>query len=383
MTYEIQGYCDERFNAVREVFKKNFEEGLEVGASYAIVLHGNLVVDLWGGFTDAKRTKLWTENTIVNVFSTSKIITALCIHLLVDRGLVDLDSAVMEYWPEFGQSRKENVLVRHVLSHTAGLPGFTEKVTIKDMYDWERVINLLEIQKPWWKPGSRLGYHSLTYGYLLGEIVRRVTGKTLGTFFRDEIAYPFSIDFHFGLSEEQDSRVAEVVSPDKAPTKFQILLAKLLLRKTMKIATNPPVKEEEVNTRAWRAVEIPAANGHGNARSIARIGSILASGGVLDDKRIISRVTVENAIEEQKSGRDPYAFYLPMKWGLGVSLENDKFLLGSRSFYWSGMGGSICVMDLEKNVSMAYAMNKMVDIGRDEIRSERLVQTSWDVLSSL
>ncbi|MFW9952692.1 MAG: serine hydrolase domain-containing protein, partial [Candidatus Thorarchaeota archaeon] len=196
--FEIHGYCDDRFLPVKEAFKQNFELGLEVGASFAVTLNGQLVVDLWGGYKDKAKLQPWEENTIVNVFSTTKIMTALCIHMLVDRGLINVDDPVAKYWPEFAQNGKELIPIKLILSHSAGLPGFDKKISEDTLYDWDRIIRLIASQKPWWKPGSKIGYHSMTFGYILGEIVRRVIGKSIGTFFREEIAEPLHIDFHIG-----------------------------------------------------------------------------------------------------------------------------------------------------------------------------------------
>ncbi|MHA1487198.1 MAG: serine hydrolase domain-containing protein, partial [Promethearchaeota archaeon] len=337
---KIDGYCDERFISVKHAFEKNFELGLEVGASFAVSLNGKLVVDIWGGFSDSAKTKPWEKDTIVNVFSTTKVMTALCIHLLVDRGLIDVEAPVAKYWPEFAQATKENILVKHLMSHSAGLPGFDEKVPIEALYDWDRIVGLLASQKPWWKTGTKIGYHMITFGYLLGELVRRVTGKSLGEFFRDEIAVPLNIDFHIGLSENFDSRTSEIIPPEEIFAKWLIFLAKLFLKKAVKVLFNPNLVNADFNSREWRSAEIPSSNGHGNARSIANIGSILACGGMYDNKKILSMSPVEKAIEPQISGRDKILLYSPAKFGLGFGLLNDDLLFGPRSFYWSGAGGS-------------------------------------------
>lgn len=375
---KINGYCEERFQSVKEAFSKNFEEGLEVGSSFAVSLDGKLVIDLWGGYADAECKKPWKENTIVNVFSTTKVMTALCIHILVDRGLIDIDAPVAKYWPEFAQAGKENILVRNVLSHSAGLPGFDEKITMDVLYDWDRIINILEAQKPWWKPGTRIGYHSITFGYLLGELVRRVSGKTLGTFFRDEIAIPLNIDFHVGLSKENDPRVAEMIAPERFLSKLQLLLFKLFCRKGMKVMFNPNIEIKNVNERAWRGAEIPSSNGHGNARSIAQVGAILACGGEVDNNRLLSLSAIEKALKEEINGRDMIVFYKKQSFGLGFGLLNDRILLGPHGFYWSGFGGSLCVMDIEKKVSMGYAMNNLIVL--NDPRAERLIQAVWNVI---
>ena len=377
---KIDGYCDERFVSVKHAFEKNFELGLEVGASFAVSLNGKLVVDIWGGFSDSAKTNPWEKDTIVNVFSTTKVMTALCIHLLVDRGLIDVEAPVAKYWPEFAQASKENILVKHLMSHSAGLPGFDEKIPVEALYDWDRIIGLLASQKPWWKPGTKIGYHMITFGYLLGELVRKVTGKSLGEFFRDEIAVPLNIDFHIGLPESFDSRTSEIIPPDEVFAKWLIVLAKLFLKTAVKVLYNPNLENVDFNSREWRSAEIPSSNGHGNARSIANIGSILACGGMYDKKKILSMSTVEKAIEPQISGRDKILLYSPAKFGLGLGLLNDDLLLGPRSFYWSGAGGSICVMDLEKKLSIGYAMNKMYMKGEDP-RTGKLVKAVWDVIN--
>jgi len=377
---KIEGYCDERFISVKHAFEKNFELGLEVGASFAVSLNGELVVDIWGGFSDSAKTKPWEKDTIVNVFSTTKVITALCIHMLVDKGLIDVEDPVSKYWPEFAQASKENVLVKHLLSHSAGLPGFDEKIPGEALYDWDRITNLLASQKPLWKSGTKIGYHMITFGHLLGELVRRVTGKSLGNFFRENIANPLNIDFHIGLSESYDARIADIIPPEEVFARWQVFLIKLLFRKTVKVFFNPNLEEVDFNSRDWRSAEIPASNGHGNARSIAKVGSILACGGMFDNKKIISRSTVEKAIEPQISGRDRIMIYSPQKFSLGFGLLDDRFYLGPRSFGWGGAGGSLCVMDLEKKLSMGYAMNKMHMKGEDP-RTGPIFKAVWDVVN--
>ncbi|MFX0058091.1 MAG: serine hydrolase domain-containing protein [Candidatus Heimdallarchaeota archaeon] len=377
---EIYGYCDDRFKIVKDIFAKNFKLGLEIGASFAVILNGKLVIDLWAGFADATQTRFWEKDTIVNVFSTTKVMTALCIHILVDKGLIDLDAPVANYWPEFAQAGKQELPVRYLLSHTAGLPGFDKEITVDVLYDWNQTVDLLAAQKPWWKPGSRIGYHSITFGYLLGELVRRVTGKTIGTFFRENIAQPLNIDFHIGLSEKDQERVAEIIPPDDSISKLKMFLFKLLFKTTFKVMFNPILLNKDFNSPLWRAAEIPASNGLGNARSIAKVGAILACGGKFNNQQILSLPTIENAIEEQIHGRDIVIFRQPKAWGLGFGLSHDIYLQGPRSFYWSGLGGSYCIMDLEKKLSIGYAMNKMRLF--DEPRGESLAQAVWDVINS-
>ncbi len=209
----IDGHCAPRFAAVRDAFAANFEAGREIGASLAATVDGEFVVDLWGGHADAAKTRRWERDTIINVFSTTKAMTALCIHMLVDRGQLDVDAPVARYWPEFARAGKERITTRQVLSHSSGLAGIRQPLGTEALYDWTRMTAALAAESPWWEPGTASGYHALTYGYVLGELVQRITGRTLGAFFRDEVAAPLGADFHIGLPASEDARVAELVSP--------------------------------------------------------------------------------------------------------------------------------------------------------------------------
>ena len=283
---EIEGFCEEQFKSVKEAFQSNFDDNLEVGASFAVTLNGKHVVDLWGGYANAAKTKRWKKNTIVNVYSTTKVMTAICIHMLVDRGLLDLDAPIAKYWPEFAQAGKENLPVRYLLSHTSGLAGWDKIIRAKKLYDWDLMVNLLAAQKPWWEPGTRSGYHTTTFGYLLGELIRRVTKKTAGTFFREEIANPLGADFYIGLPEEHDIRVADLIPPPPVDlSTFGEIDPKSV---AMRSLTNPIIDVKITKTREWRNAEIPADNGHGNARSVSRITAALACGGELDGVHILS-----------------------------------------------------------------------------------------------
>jgi len=378
--FRIDGHVDPRFQQVADAFRENFIAGCETGASLAVIHAGKTVVDLWGGFSDVAHTRTWERNTLVNIFSTTKMVTALCILLLADRGLIDLDAPLAKYWPEFTSHGKDKIIIRQVLSHTAGLPGFTPRVSFDDLYNWEKIIKLLEAEKPWWKPGTKLGYHTLTYGYLLGEVVRRVTGMTLGLFLHEEITAPLGIDFFIGLPEAEEWRVAEIVPARQGFTPLQLALARFLFPTAMKIAVNPVLDSKDFNTHTCHAAEIPAGNGIGNARSVAQLGSILASGGSYNDRQILSRSMVEQALQEQIRGKDAIAFRRPSAWGLGLLLLNKDLLHGPRSFYATGLGGSVCVMDLERDVTLAYVMNKMAELSEGDSRSIPLVRKLWECL---
>jgi len=365
MNIEVQGYCDEKFAAVKEAFRKNFEANLEVGASFAATVDGKFVVDIWGGYADAAMTRPWEKDTIVNVFSTTKVMTAICAHMLIDRGQLDVDAPVAKYWPEFAQAGKEKIPVRYLLSHQSGVAVFDEPIPVEALYDWERIIKMLEKQKPEWEPGKHCGYHALTFGYLIGEVVRRITGKTLGTFFREEVAAPLNADFHIGVPEEHDYRVGEMITPPVLkpgePGYVEIDPDSLI----GKYMTNPPVTDYNKG-KAWRAAEIPAANGHGNARSMARVGAAMACGGELDGVRLMGLPTIEKAIEEQCYDTD-LVTNMPVRYGLGFGLVSKDVPIGPnpRTFYWGGAGGSLMVVDLDARLSWSYVMNKMVMVPGD------------------
>jgi CubicO group peptidase (beta-lactamase class C family) len=361
MTLAIHGTCDPRFAAVRDAFAANFEAGKEVGASFAATVDGKFVVDLWAGHADAAGTRPWEHDTIVNVFSTTKAMTALCAHLLVERGLLDLDAPVARYWPEFAQAGKDTLPVRYLLSHTAGLAAIRRPLPAAAFCDWGLMVEALAAETPWWEPGSANGYHALTFGYLVGEVVRRISGTTLGTFFRDEISRPLGADFHIGLPATEQARVADMVPPTAAETAAAGAAAAVdpesLLGKAMR---NPPLTPDVANTRAWRSAEIPAANGHGNARSVARAMAALACGGTLDGVRLLGATTLARAIEEQCYRKD-LVLGFPIRWGLGFMLASPDLPLGPnpRIFGHGGWGGSLGVADLDAHLSWAYVMNKM------------------------
>lgn len=376
---EINGLCDEQFKAVKEAFALNFDEGLEVGASFAATLNGKFILDMWAGYADAAQTKPWEQNTIVNVYSTTKVMTAICTLMLVDRGLLDLDTPVAKYWPEFAQNGKEKIPVRFLLSHTSGLSGWEKKITVEDLYDWDKVVNLLAAQKPWWEPGTKSGYHSSTFGNLLGELILRITGKTIGTFFKEEVAEPLKADFHIGLPEEYDYRVGDLIPPPSMDVSQNGEFDPNSI--ALKTFINPLMNPEQTKTRAWRAAELPADNGHCNARSVARITSAIACGGTVDGVHLLSIDTIEKALEEQSYGKD-LVLMVPIRFGLGFGLQNKERPIGpnQRILYWGGWGGSVSIMDLDARLSIAYVMNKMVTTTTGDPRSSRLVEALYEAL---
>ena len=381
MNVEVQGYCDEKFAAVKEAFRKNFEADLEVGASFAATIDGKFVVDIWGGYADAAQTRSWEKDTIVNVYSTTKVMTAICAHILIDRGQLDVDAPVARYWPEFAQAGKEKIPVRYLLSHQSGVAGIDEPIPVEAFYDWDRMVKLLEKQKPMWEPGKHCGYHAITFGYLIGEVVRRITGKTLGTFFREEVAVPLNADFHIGVPEEHDSRVGELIPPpilqpgepgyvEMDPNSVQ-----------GRVMMNPGAPAEASRERAWRGAEIPAANGHGNAHSIARVGAAMACGGERDGVRLMGMQTIEKAIEEQCYDTD-LVMSIPVRYALGFGLNSQEMPISPnpRTFAWGGWGGSKMIMDLDARLSWGYAMNKMA-AGLEDMRGAVLTDALYASLA--
>jgi CubicO group peptidase (beta-lactamase class C family) len=350
---QVQGHCEDRFSGVAEVLEHNLESGADVGASVAVFVDGQPVVDIWGGFRDEDHAAPWESDTITNVWSTTKTMTALCALLLADRGELDVNAPVARYWPEFKAAGKEAVEVRHLLGHTAGLAGWQEPITVEDLYDWERATSLLAAQEPWWEPGTASGYHAVTQGYLVGEVVRRITGVSLGTFFAVELAGPLGADFHIGLDPAEDGRVTSVIPPvlpDMSGLDAQSIAVRTL--------RNPPLDGSEPQQSAWRRAEIPAANGHGNARSVALVQSVLACGGELHGTRFLSEKGCQAVFAEQANGVD-LVLGAPLRLGLGYGLSSEMMPVGPRTCYWGGWGGSVIVVDLEHRLTVSYVMNKM------------------------
>jgi CubicO group peptidase (beta-lactamase class C family) len=373
---EIHGECDPRFEAVRTTFAANFEQGQECGASVAVTLDGEMVVDLWAGDAD-ENGRPWERDTIVNVWSTTKTMAATCLLILADRGEVDLDEPVATYWPEFAAKGKEVVTIAHVLGHTAGLPGWDPSITPEVLYDWDRSTAVLADQAPWWEPGTKSGYHAVTQGHLLGEIVRRVTGRTIGTFFREEVAEPLGADFHIGLPESEEPRVGRMIPPDIDIGALGSNTASVAVR----ALTSCPLTGAEPNTRGWRAAEIPAAGGTGNARAVARIHSALANGGSVDGVKLLSTAGVERIFTEQCHDVDQ-VLGMKVRFGTGFGLMNETVPLSPnpRSCFWGGWGGSLAVIDLDARMSVAYVMNRMASGLVGDLRGGMLVVAAYQSL---
>ncbi|MEU0945790.1 serine hydrolase domain-containing protein [Streptomyces canus] len=364
---DIQGTYDDLFSAVPTKLAALLDEG-DVGGSVAVFVDGEPVVDVWGGFADAGRTAPWERDTITNVFSTTKTMTALCALILADRGDLDLDAPVARYWPEFAAAGKDKVLVRHLLSHTAGLPHWEGPV--EELYDWSAATARLAAQPLLWEPGTAAGYHSLTQGFLVGEVVRRITGCTIGAFLAEDVTGPLGADFHIGLAAEHDHRVARTLPPPGLDEDYTAGAP----GPDATPAAGTAMRVRDANSVAWRRSQIPAASGFGNARSVALVQSALACGGTVGGVRLLSAAGAERAREEQFSGEDR-VIGMTQRYGLG-------FGLFGTSFGWGGWGGSLVVIDPEARMVVAYATDQMREPAEDT-RGMDLVMSAYDGIQGL
>jgi CubicO group peptidase (beta-lactamase class C family) len=355
---DIQGTCDSRFAAVRDVFAGNFADLGEVGAGVAVTLDGRLVVDLWGGHADAARTRPWRPDTVVNVYSSTKGITSTAAAILAGRGQLDYDAPVTRYWPEFGPAGKDGVLVRHLFTHRVGLPYLADVSTLSVVFDWAAAVRVLEAQPPLWTPGAQSGYHAFTFGWLTGEVIRRITGMSVGAFVRAEIAGPLGVDFSIGTPATEAHRIAEVLvatrSADQPRPGADVLPKYALDLHEQAIAS--------VNTPQFRLAELPAANGHSNARSLARIYGVLANEGRDGDKQLVDAAAVAQLSVEASSGYD-VVLARDVRRSLGFNLAMPGGLTGygpnPRTFGHGGAGGSLGFADPDARIGFGYAMNRM------------------------
>ncbi|MFD5160688.1 serine hydrolase domain-containing protein [Streptomyces hawaiiensis] len=382
---QAHGHCDARFTAVRRAFEENFGERGELGAAVAVTVGGETVVDLWGGWADAARSRPWERDTLVNVWSTTKGPVALCAHILADRGLLDLDAPVAVYWPEFAAAGKEKVLVRHLLSHRAGLAGLREPHALEQLYDWELTTRRLAASEPWWEPGTRSGYHALTYGHLVGEVVRRVSGLRPGAFLAREVTGPLGVDFRIGLPEQDAGRVAELIPPEVTAGSEQAAVFARLAPAAIAALTNPVVSAAEANTAGWRAAELPAVNGHGTARAVAALYGVFAGHGSYGGHRLLSPEAAERVREGQGSCRDLVlgaGFEHETEVGLGLWLSGPEGSYGPnpRAFGHDGFGGSCGLADPEAGVSLGYVMNRMGPHIANDTRKMALVDALYSAL---
>jgi CubicO group peptidase (beta-lactamase class C family) len=367
---EVHGVCDARFEFLRDAFRANFHRHGELGAAVAVVVEGHTVVDLWGGFSDRARTRPWQRDTLVDVFSVGKAMTSVCAMRLVERGALDLDAPVASVWPEFAAAGKEAVTLRQLLSHRAGLPAIREPMPPGAMLDWPRMTAALAATEPWWEPGARHGYHVNTYGFLVGEVVRRASGARIGRYFREEFAVPLELDFHFGVGNVRDERIAEYVhlfeSLGPMPVRWEgpddVSPSAEQQEMIVKAHNNPPGLSGNgmVNRRDWREAEIPSTGAHGHARSVARFFGALAAGETPGVAPVLAGEILASWTREESSGIDAL-LGRPSRFGLGVQLSQKERPLGpnSRSYGHYGAGGALGFADPDARLGFGYVINRM------------------------
>ena len=376
----IFGYCDPRFEQVADVLRHSLESKFEVGASFAVEIEGEMVMDLWGGHKDAERTMPWQQDTIVNVFSVTKGVTAICAAKLIEQGHLDLHQKVSHYWPEYGCNGKENTTVLDFLCHRAAMFGFRDQVPLDDWTNWGQFTGMLAAQAPFAEPNSIQAYHALTFGWLVGELIRRVDGRTVGVYFKEEIANPLGLDFAIGLDDSDMARCAQMLMLDKLPSISQLnvlkylpdfLLSKSLtnIKAAVSRGFNPIAFDGRAmdnpnfaNTTEWRRAEIPAANGHGVASSLATLYGILSNGGSRDGNEVLKPETIELLRTVHSNGPDMVLFGLNYKFGLGHMLNAPITPIGrNRSesmFGHTGIGGAVVFGDVEKKLGFSFFNNQ-------------------------
>lgn len=384
---KLEGYCDPRFERVRDVLSRGLESGAEIGASVYVSVDGEEVVDLWGGWRDREHSGPWTQDMIVNVFSAGKTVASLAVLMLVDRGLIDLSAPVADYWREFGAAGKSDATVGHLISHSVGLPAWNPPFSTADALDVPGSTARLAAQEPWWQPGTRASYHASTFGHLLGELVLRVSGKPLGQFIADEIAGPLAADFHLGLDDAMFPRVATVYpagsdAPSEAPSPRGdasddgLAVERALSARTRLGSLSGQKRDSQAlfNSAEWRRSALGGSTGHANARGLGRIMTTIAHDGVSRGRRLLTSETIAMIFQEQFDGVDAY-YMKPIRWGVGYALAplHAKargplpFLRpGPRTCYWYGTGGSLSIADAERGVAIGYAMNQC-RTGRDSL----------------
>lgn len=388
---DLNGSCDPRFERVAEALSANIDAGKEVGASIYLNLGGEEVVDLWGGWREHERTASWDEHTLVNVFSGSKPVASLALLTLVEQGKLNVDKPVCSYWPEFAQNGKEGVLVRHLMSHSAGLPGWEPPFSYENAMDVEGSTARLAAQAPWWEPGTRASYHASTFGHLAAELFRRASGGVeLGDYIDAEIAGPLQADFYLGLKDEEFDRVATVYpapedngTPPPQPVEgweAPVLSEADVISNRTRAGSFAGTMGDPLtvfNSPAWRRTRFAGSSGHANARGLGRIMAVLSQGGASRGVSLLSQDTISLIFREQYHDIDPY-YRKPIRWGIGYALAPPErkergplpFIRpGSRTCFWYGTGGSIALADLDRGIAFGYAMNQC-QAGRNQLNGQ-------------
>jgi CubicO group peptidase (beta-lactamase class C family) len=368
---QINGFCDERFASVRAAFENNFELGLELGATFALAIEGEIVVDLWAGHADMGRTRPWQEDTIAPVYSTAKTVTALCGLMILDRGLIDLDAPVARYWPEFAAAGKADIPVRYLFCHASGVAGLDPPITPAVLVDWDLVVSKLAAQAPWWEPGTRSGYHAFTFPILIGELVRRTTGLTPTGFLREEVTAKIDADFQFEMTKRDEHRLAETERGGE-----RVVGKDSFAYRAMGVITDAIPPEDP----SWKKA---VASGYGNARSLAKLGSILANGGSLYGHLFLSKETARLAYREQIYKKD-LVLGMPVRFGLGFGLASKEFPLPfPNAFHWGGYGGSSVIMEPDAKACWSYVPNKLDPAAIIDDRGTKLITAAAISLMAL
>ncbi|MCH2272995.1 MAG: beta-lactamase family protein [SAR86 cluster bacterium] len=374
---EIHGECDPQFSKVQETFRRLHQEDREIGSCFAVYKDGNPLVNLWGGFQDKDKTKPWQKDNLVTVYSTTKGVAAFCIALAMEKGLLKYEEKVSTYWPEFSSNGKEDITIGMLMSHQAGICS-PETRNVEDYYNQSLMAEKLAGMTPIWEPGTASGYHSMTFGWLTSELILRVTGKSLGTFFREEVGDQHEIDFFIGLPESEDHRVAELVPFDIVRSENSEQ-QQVELTDAQKSQRNSAGTLDIQNTKAWRQAEIPSANGQGNAGGLAKLYSLI----VPEDNslKLLKDDTVNQMTTMQIEGRD-LVLAVQVRWGVGFILNKHKIIYGpvEGAFGHSGYGGSCAFGDPENKIGVSYVMNRMLDNFNADGRSIELINATYDCL---
>lgn len=391
---EIHGACDPKFQAVADAFAENFTARGEVGASVCLSVEGETVVDLWAGLADPETGAAWERETICPVYSCTKAATALCAQLLIDRGELDLYAPIARYWPEFAHAGKEDALVLMALNHSVGLPALRAPVPDGGFNDWNYVVERLAAEEPFWKPGTRNGYHMITFGWLVGELVRRVSGKSLGAFFQDEIAGPLGLDFWIGLPEAEEARFAPIIPFRPDPQAPMAAFTKALLADNTSIQALSWFNTGgfNVNARASRAAEIGGGGGIANARGLAGMYAPLANDGMANGKQLISKTRIDAMRAVSVATMEDANLLLPTRFSQGFMLcmdnrwqpphADNSAILGAGAFGHVGAGGSIGFADPERRLAMGYAMTRMGGGLLLNTRGQALVDAAYGTLGA-
>ncbi|WP_183095904.1 serine hydrolase domain-containing protein [Nocardioides stalactiti] len=375
----VDGTCAEEFAPLRDLLVRNLEDGTDVGAAVAVVHDGDLVVDLWGGA--ARPGVPWREDTVVMTWSVTKAMSSLTVLALADRGVVDLDAPVATYWPEFGAHGKERVLVRHLISHTSGVPGWSRQVTVEDLLDVERSGDWLAEEPLWHEPGDGSAYQIVDHGHLVDGLVRRAAGRSLAEVFRDDIAGPFAADFMIGVPLDQQDRCADLIAPPPSGVDYSQLPPDSFLLRTM---ANPLLLPEACNSPEWRSGPVGSVGGHGNARGVAQIQAAVSHGGAYGGRGLLGPATIDRVLEVQATGVDR-VLMTPATWGTGFGLpmSSAPSVPGGRTCWWTGWGGAIVVNSLDSRTTVAYTPNRMASHLVASPRTDGYLDTAFACVAGL